>query len=161
MPFKARTNYQLEGMFFLSFIDLNYYIWSVAVYFSISFVCKVSENGISIYFCYWFWLVFVPFFTIQYSIAFTYFPINIIYLTLLKVFQTSVSWWRFPGVWVTASILKSPGLFSVFWSVSTILLFRLSPLVFLFPSFPVLVLILWCLYRVHQLRLYHPHFHVL
>ena len=34
--------------------------------------------------------------------------------TSLRVFQTSVSWWFLTGVWVTTSLLKSPGLFSVF-----------------------------------------------
>ena len=31
-----------------------------------------------------------------------------------RVFHNSVSWWSFTGVWTTASLLKSPGLFSVF-----------------------------------------------
>ena len=29
------------------------------------------------------------------------------------------SWWSFTGVWVTASVLKYPGFFSVFWPFST------------------------------------------
>ena len=36
-------------------------------------------------------------------------------------FYTSVSWLFLTKVWVIASILKSPGLFSVFWPISTIL----------------------------------------
>ena len=36
-----------------------------------------------------------------------------------RIFLTSVSWWAFSGVWVTASRLKSPGLFSVFWLIFT------------------------------------------
>ena len=39
--------------------------------------------------------------------------INIIYSC--RALYTSVSWMFFTGVWVTASLLKSPGLFSVFW----------------------------------------------
>ena len=39
----------------------------------------------------------------------------------LRVFQISVSWWFSTGVWVTASLLKSPGLFTVFWPISTML----------------------------------------
>ena len=42
---------------------------------------------------------------------------------LLRVFHISVSWWSFIRVWVTASLLKSPGLFSVFWSFSIMLSF--------------------------------------
>ena len=38
----------------------------------------------------------------------------IIIIIPLRVFLTSVSWWFLTGVWVTASIFKSPGLFSVF-----------------------------------------------
>ena len=41
------------------------------------------------------------------------------YFYSLRVFHISVSWWFFTGVWVTASFLKSPGLLSVFWPIST------------------------------------------
>ena len=37
------------------------------------------------------------------------------YFILLSFFHTTVSWWFFTGIWVTASLLKSPRLFSVFW----------------------------------------------
>ena len=40
------------------------------------------------------------------------------YYLLIRVFHISVSWWFFTGVWVIASLLKSPGLFSVFWPFS-------------------------------------------
>ena len=36
------------------------------------------------------------------------------YHLLIRVFHISVSRWSFTGVWVRASLLKSPGLFSVF-----------------------------------------------
>ena len=36
-----------------------------------------------------------------------------------RVFRTRISWWSFTGVWVTASLLKPPGLFSVFWPILT------------------------------------------
>ena len=35
------------------------------------------------------------------------------YFTHLRVSHTSISWWSFTGVWVTASLFKSPGLFLV------------------------------------------------
>ena len=44
--------------------------------------------------------------------------IIIIIIYTLRVFHIGVSWWSFTEVWVTASILKSPGLFSVFWPTS-------------------------------------------
>ena len=39
----------------------------------------------------------------------------------LRVFHTSVSWWSFTEVRVAASLIRSPGLFSVFWSILTII----------------------------------------
>ena len=59
-----------------------------------------------------------------------------------RVFLTSISQWFPTEVWVTASLLKSPGLFSVFCPIFTMLLFGWSPLILLFPSHPVPVLIL-------------------
>ena len=50
-------------------------------------------------------------------------------LYTFRVFHTSISWWFFTEVWVTASLLKSPGLFSVFWPSSIMLSFGWSPLV--------------------------------
>ena len=41
-----------------------------------------------------------------------------------RVFYISVSWGFFTGVWVTASLLKSPGLFLVFCPFSVMLSFR-------------------------------------
>ena len=61
-------------------------------------------------------------------------------------------------VWATASLLKSPGLFSVFWPISIMVLFGLSPLVLLFPRTPFLVPILWELYQEQQLQLGTPSF---
>ena len=36
----------------------------------------------------------------------------------LRFFSISISWWSFTGLWKTANLLKSPGLFSVFWPIS-------------------------------------------
>ena len=44
----------------------------------------------------------------------------------LRVFLISVSWWSFTGVWVTASLLKSPGLFSVLWPISLTVVWMVS-----------------------------------
>ena len=46
---------------------------------------------------------------------------NKYYFTPLRVFRSSISWWFYAGVWVTASLLTSPGLFSLFWPISIIL----------------------------------------
>ena len=44
-----------------------------------------------------------------------------------RVFYISVSRWFFTGVWVTASLLKSSGLFSVFWSFSVVWMVSTRP----------------------------------
>ena len=75
------------------------------------------------------------------------------YYSLIRVFHISVRWWCFTGVWVTASLLKSPGLFSVFWPFSIILSFRWSPLVRQLPSPPVPLVILLLLFQTYQLQL--------
>ena len=46
--------------------------------------------------------------------------IIIIIIYFLRVFHFSFSWWIFTGVWMTASLLRSSGLFSVFWPFSVI-----------------------------------------
>ena len=77
---------------------------------------------------------------------------NALLFSLLRIFHTNINWWTFTGVWVTASLLKSPGLFSVFWLILTVLSFGWSPLVFLFLilQFP------WWLYLTHWLQLVPP-----
>ena len=45
---------------------------------------------------------------------------NYYYYYSLRVFHISVNWWSFTKVRVTASLLKSPGLFSVFWPISIV-----------------------------------------
>ena len=67
----------------------------------------------------------------------------IIIFTPWKFFHISVSWCSFTGVWVTTSLLRSLGFFSVLWPMSTLLLFGLSPRVLLFLSPLVLLPILW------------------
>ena len=41
--------------------------------------------------------------------------IIIIIICSFRVFHISISWWFFTGIWVWASLLESPRLFSVFW----------------------------------------------
>ena len=43
------------------------------------------------------------------------------YFYSLRVFHMSVSWWSFTAVWMTASHLTSPWLFSIFWPILTML----------------------------------------
>ena len=69
------------------------------------------------------------------------------------VFHISFRWWAFSGVWVTASLLKSPGLFSVFRPFSIMLSFGWSPLGCQLPSPPVRLIILLLLYQKHQSQL--------
>ena len=46
-----------------------------------------------------------------------FFSLIIIIIIPLKILHTSVTWWSSTGVWVTASLLNSPRLFSVFWPI--------------------------------------------
>ena len=45
--------------------------------------------------------------------------ITMISIYSLRVFHISFSLWSFTGFWVTVSLLKSPGLLSVFWPFSS------------------------------------------
>ena len=49
--------------------------------------------------------------------------IIIIIIYSFRVFHISVNWWFYTGVWVTASLLKSPGLVSGFWPFLAMLSF--------------------------------------
>ena len=59
-----------------------------------------------------------------------------------RAFDISVIRWFFTGVWVTASLFKSPGLFLVFWPFSIRLSFGWSPPVRQLQSLPVPLVIL-------------------
>ena len=59
----------------------------------------------------------------------------------LWVSYISVSRWSFNGVWVTTSLLKSLGLFSVFWSISIMQQFGLSRLSLFLLSFQIFVIL--------------------
>ena len=43
------------------------------------------------------------------------------YYLFIRIFHICVNRWSLTGFWVTASLLKSPGLFSVFWRFSIVL----------------------------------------
>ena len=73
------------------------------------------------------------------------------YFTVFGVIHASISWWFFfTRVWVTTSLLKSLGDFSVFWIISIMLY------VFLFLSSPGSVPNFWWFYRAYQLQLVSP-----
>ena len=57
----------------------------------------------------------------------------------------------FPLEFKGFSLLKSPGLLEVFWSIWIILLFGWSPLALLLTSPPVPLSTLWWLYQAHKL----------
>ena len=75
------------------------------------------------------------------------------YFTLWEFFPTSLSWWFLAGVWATASLLKSPGLISVFWPILIMQLSWWFLLDFIFPSLPVSLSILWWPYQAHRLTI--------
>ena len=47
----------------------------------------------------------------------------------LRVFHTSISWWSFTVVWITASLFRSPGFFPVFWPISVVRIVSILPLI--------------------------------
>ena len=106
-PFSARTTI-LFSFFFFCFCFLlffsNYYefcFFLIGIMQSV-FISKCREFYVS--------------FSRKYSGFYIYpFVIWYNYYLLIRVFHISVSWWSFTRVWVRASLLKSPGLFSVFW----------------------------------------------
>ena len=65
----------------------------------------------------------------------------------------SVRWWFFTGVWVTASLFKSPGLSSVLLPSSIMLSFGCFPLVCQLPNPPGPLIILQSLCQKHQSQL--------
>ena len=71
----------------------------------------------------------------------------------IRVFHINANLWSSTGVWVTTSLLKSPGLFLVFWPFSITLSFGWSPLIRQLPSPPIPLMILYLLYQKHQLQL--------
>ena len=78
------------------------------------------------------------------------------YYSLIRAFHINVSRWFFTGVWVTASLLKSPGLFLVFWLFSTMLSFGWSPL----RQFPSPLVPLSILFKRTNYNWYNCHLHV-
>ena len=82
--------------------------------FSISLNSKVPASLVSVV---QFWWVLMPFCRFWYSIVFIcqFLKFIIIIVNPLRVFHTSVSWWSFTRVWLTASLLKSSGVSSGFF----------------------------------------------
>ena len=62
-----------------------------------------------------FWSIWVPPLFILRRVHYYY------YFTHSWVLHTSVNWWFSTRIWVIASLLKSPGIFLIFWPISTML----------------------------------------
>ena len=101
-------------------------------FFCFFFFCKLTKNLV-------FWSGFGNEFVFQNPWKFM-FPFH--FIQHYRAFHISVSRCIFTGVWVTASLHKSPGLFSVFWPFSIMLSFGWSPPVRQLPSLPVPLVIL-------------------
>ena len=78
------------------------------------------------------------------------------YLIPFRVFHTSVIEWFSVGVWLRASLLKSPIFFSAFWPVLIMVSGGWSLLILFFLSPPVPLSILWRLHRVFKLQFLSP-----
>ena len=77
----------------------------------------------------------------------------VLLLLFLLSFHISVSWWSFTGVWVTASLLRSPGLFWVFWQIAAVQYSGWFQSFLWFPNYPNPFPILLGPFQVHQLQL--------
>ena len=79
---------------------------------------------------------------------------NVFFLTLLLYsLWVFLSRWSFTGDWVTASLLRPPELFSVFWSILTILLSGWSQFFLWCPLLPAFLLSLWRPFQMYRLQL--------
>ena len=79
---------------------------------------------------------------IVYSSCSSFLHLLHLFLLFIIVFHISISWWSFTGDWVTVNLLQSPGLFSVFWPFSVMLLFGWSPLGRQLPNLPGPIIII-------------------
>ena len=95
----ARSRY--SSVFSLS---LNFILWSAGT-------AKSIIRQVLFFFC---WLLFG-------GVCAFHFPYHLFVFYFLRVYHFSISWWFSTGIWVTASLIKSPGLFSVFWLISAML----------------------------------------
>ena len=68
----------------------------------------------------WWNITFLPWITFL-TVSIHVLVLLFCYYLLIRVFHISFSWWSFTRVWVTASFLKFPGLFSAFWPFSIML----------------------------------------
>ena len=97
--------------------------------------------------------------TIVTFIFHSFFNLTLLLLLLLLLFYsfesfyTNVSWWFLTGIQVTASFLKSPGLFLIFWPIIIIMFFECFIFFLLFPYHSVPLSILWWLHWAQQLQL--------
>ena len=128
---------------YLSFFShsFSFILWSAGT--AKSTILQVLFFFFFDYNCLVFWPRLVDSFVWYYYYYYYYYYYNYYYYySLIRAFYISVSRWFFTGVWVTASLFKSPGFFLVFWPFSIMLSFEWSPLIRQFPSPPVPLVIL-------------------
>ena len=77
----------------------------------------------------------------------------------LSVFRISVSRWSFTWLWMTINLLMSPGLFSLFWTISIMQYFEWSPLVLISKSSSPFINLLVTIKRTNDNR-YNRYFHI-
>ena len=133
-------------------VDYYYKVWSSEQDEGIRLYFKTPEEFVRLILQDRFWFVHIPFIRmVNFKFASLQRLLNmwliVSYLLLyhyhyyyyyypVEIFSSALADGFFTGVWVTTSLLKSPGLFSVFWQFSIMLLFWWSPLVRQFPSPP-------------------------
>ena len=102
--------------------------FSLPIYYSLFLLAVLSVVVIVILLFYYVVVFWFPSYCVVLSVALL--PYS------LGVFNTSISWWSFAGVSVAISLLRSLGLFSVFWPVLTMLYFGYSRFFLRIATFP-------------------------
>ena len=97
----------------LFFFVVDFYkVWSSGRDYVICLHLKIPEELEHLTLQNRFWVVHEPFVSMV-----NFFILEIIIITLSRVFHTSIKRWFLTGIWVTANLFKSPELFSVFWLI--------------------------------------------
>ena len=112
------TKSTIRHVFFFYLLNITRSSLLVSIRWSIFIIrqiisCIIFSNTYSGFFIYHL-VASSNFILLQNSQWFTHYY----YLLFESFFHISVSWWFLTEVWVTAILLKSPGLFSVFWPIS-------------------------------------------
>ena len=105
---------------FSNSLGMSTYLYLFSLSFSFTLWSTGMPNSIIFFFC-WLSQRLVVWPILDDSLVSQNLILLLLFIHQSFFFPISVSWSSFIGVWVTASLVKSPGSFSVFWPFSTML----------------------------------------